>query len=242
MKTQRRILLVVGVLVLACAGLVVLAEFLLGAMLGSCVVLGAVAIMTAAYFGLVRPWLLRWGATAGEAARPMPGDGILGADAPATTRAITIGVPAHHVWPWLAQLGYGQAGWYSYDWLDNDGQPSARHIHPEWQQLRPGDRILMMPGSSFDVAEVQDGRYFTARASDQTVSWCLAVEPAGPGSCRLISRWRARWHVTPASAAWIALSEPGAFIMERRMLRGIRARAEQAAGDGHPRYAGAGNG
>jgi hypothetical protein len=110
MKTQRRILLVVGVLVLACAGLVALAEFLLGAMLGSVVVLGAVVIMTAAYFGLVRPWLLRWGATAGEVVRPMPGDGILGADAPATTRAITIGVPAHHVWPWLAQLGYGRAG------------------------------------------------------------------------------------------------------------------------------------
>ena len=81
MKTQRRILLVVGVLVLAFAGLVALAELLLGAVLGSVGVFGAVVIMTAAYFGLVRPWLLRWGATAGEAARPMPGDGILGADA-----------------------------------------------------------------------------------------------------------------------------------------------------------------
>ena len=155
-----------------------------------------------------------------------------GADAASTTRAITIGVPAHHVWPWLAQLGYGRAGWYSYDWLDNDGQPSARRIQPEWQQLRPGDRILMMPGSGFDVAEVQDGHYFTARAPDQAMSWCLAVEPADQGSCRVISRWRARWHVTPASAAWIALSEPGAFIMERRMLLGIRARAEQAARPG----------
>ena len=100
----------------------------------------------------------------------------------------------------------------------------------------------MMPGSGFDVAEVQDGRYFTARAPDQTVSWCLAVEPAGPRSCRVISRWRARWRVTPASAAWIALAEPGAFIMERRMLLGIRARAEQAAGDGHLRYAAPGMG
>ena len=64
------------------------------------------------------------------------------------------------------------------------------------------------------------------------MSWCLAVEPAGQRSCRLISRWRARWHVTPASAAWIALSEPGAFIMERRMLLGIKARAGQAARPG----------
>ena len=228
MKTQRRILLVVGVLVLAFAGLVALAELLLGAVLGSVVVFGAVVIMTAVYFGLVRPWLLRWGATAGEVARPMPGDGILGADAASTH-------PRHHHRrarsPRVAVACPARlrAGWYSYDWLDNDGQPSARHIHPEWQQLRPGDRILMMPGSGFDVAEVRDGRYFTARACDQAVSWCLAVEPADEGSCRLISRWRARWHVTPASAAWIALSEPGAFIMERRMLLGIRARAEQAA-------------
>jgi hypothetical protein len=232
MKTQRRILLVVGTLFLAFVGLVALAEFLLGAVLGSVVIAGVVVLMVAAYFGLVRPWLLRWGATAGEVARPMPGDGILGADGSSTTRAITIGVPAHHVWPWLTQLGYGRAGWYSYDWLDNDGQPSARHIHPEWQQLRPGDQILMMPGTGFDVTAIRDGHYFTVRAPDQTVSWCLAVEPAGQRSCRLISRWRARWHVTPASAAWIALSEPGAFIMERRMLLGIKARAEQAARPG----------
>jgi hypothetical protein len=232
MKTQRRILLVVGVLVLAFAGLVILAGFLLGAVLGSVVVAGAAVIMTGAYFGLARRWLLRWGATASEVARPMPGDGILGADTASTTRAITIGVPAMQVWPWLAQLGYGRAGWYSYDWLDNDGQPSARHVHPEWQQLRPGDQILMMPGSGLDVTEVEDGHYFTARAPDQTMSWCLAVEPAGQRGCRLISRWRARWHVTPASAAWIALSEPGAFIMERRMLQGIKARAEQAARPG----------
>ena len=94
----------------------------------------------------------------------MPGDGILGAGVSSTTRAISIDAPATQVWPWLAQLGYGRAGWYSYDWLDNDGQPSARQVHAEWQQLRPGDRILMMPGSGFDVTEVEDGHFFTARA------------------------------------------------------------------------------
>jgi hypothetical protein len=58
------------------------------------------------------------------------------------------------------------------------------------------------------------------------------VEPLDRRSCRLISRWRVRWHVTPASAAWIALSDPGAFIMERRMLLGIKDRAEQAVRPG----------
>jgi hypothetical protein len=229
MKTQRRILLVVGTFVLAFGVLVAAAEILLGGLVGSLVVAGVVVAAVAIYVGLVRPWQVRWGATADEAARAMPGDGILGPRAPSTTRAITIGAPADQVWPWLAQLGFGRAGWYSYDWLDNDGQPSATQIRPEWQHLRAGDQILMMPGAGFDVTEVEDGHYFTAQAPDQTMSWCLAVEPLGHHHCRLISRWRARWHITPASAAWIALSDPGAFIMERKMLLGVKARAERAA-------------
>ncbi len=232
MKTQRRILLVVGAALLAFAGLVTLAEFLLGGLVGSLVVLGVVVAAIPGYLGLIRPWQHRWGATIDEVARPMPGDGILGPGASSTTRAITIDAPACQVWPWLAQIGYGRAGWYSYDWLDNDGQRSAEHIQPEWQHLRSGDRILMMPGAGFDVAEVEAGHYFTAQAPDQTMSWCLAVEPRDDHSCRVISRWRADWHITPASAAWIALSDPGTFIMERRMLLGIRARAEHTARPG----------
>ena len=162
----------------------------------------------------------------------MPGDDILGPGAGSTTRAVTIGTPAGQVWPWLAQLGYGKAGWYSYDWLDNDGQPSAVQIQPQWQQLRPGDQILMMPGAGFDVVSVEDGHCFVARAPDGTTSWCLAAEPLDRHSCRLISRWHARWHITPASALWIALSDPGTFIMERKMLLGIKARAEHAAQPG----------
>jgi hypothetical protein len=227
MKTQRRILLVVGTLLLAFGGLVALTELLLGELVGSLVVLGVVVAVIAAYLGLIRPWQVRWGATADEVVRPMPGDSILGPGAPSTTRAITIGAPASQVWPWLAQLGYGRAGWYSYDWLDNDGQPSATQIRPEWQHLCRGDRVLMMPGAGFDVIEVEDGHHFTARAPDQTMSWCLTVEPRDRHSCRLISRWRVRWRITPASVAWIALSDPGAFIMERRMLLGIKARAER---------------
>jgi hypothetical protein len=229
MKTQRRILLVLGVLLLAAGGLVTLAVIVLGGVLGSLVALMMAAAVVAAYLGVIRPRQVRWGATDNEARRPMPGDDILGPGAGSTTRAVTIQVPAEQVWPWLAQLGYGKAGWYSYDWLDNDGQRSAEQIRPQWQHLRPGDQILMMPRSGFDVVSVEDGRCFVARAQDGSTSWCLAVEPLDRHSCRLISRWHARWHITPASALWIALSDPGTFIMERKMLLGIKARAEQAA-------------
>ena len=102
MKTQRRILLVVGAVLLGFAGLVTLAEILFGYVLGFLVVLGAVATTVAAYLGLTRPWQVRWGATEDEATRPMPGDDILGPDAGSTTRAVTIRAPAGQVWPWLA--------------------------------------------------------------------------------------------------------------------------------------------
>ena len=85
----------------------------------------------------------------------------------------------------------------------------------------------MMPGSGFDVISVEDGRCFAAGTPDGTASWCLAVEPLDRHSCRRISRWRARWHITLATALWIALSDPGAFVMERKMLLGIKSRSEQ---------------
>jgi len=232
MKTQRRILLVVAAVLVAFSGLVALAVIELGGVLGSLLALMLVTAGVAAYLTWIRPWQVRWGATEDEARRPMPGDDILGPGAGSTTRAVTIGTPAGQVWPWLAQLGYGKAGWYSYDWLDNDGQPSAVQIQPQWQQLRPGDQILMMPGAGFDVVSVEDGHCFVARAPDGTTSWCLAAEPLDRHRCRLISRWHARWHITPASALWIALSDPGTFIMERKMLLGIKARAEHAAQPG----------
>jgi hypothetical protein len=93
-----------------------------------------------------------------------------------------------------------------------------------------------MPGSGFDMVDVEDGHCFVALAPDQTMSWRLAAEPLDQHSCRLISRWRARWRITPASALWIALSDPGAFIMERKMLLGIKARAEHAPRPGLARH------
>jgi hypothetical protein len=232
MKTQRRILLVVAAVLLAFGGLVALAVIVLGGVLGSLLALMLVAAAVAAYLSWIRPWQVRWCVTEDEIRRPMPGDDILGPGAGSTTRAVTIQAPADQVWPWLAQLGYGKAGWYSYDWLDNDGQPSAGQIQPQWQLLQPGDQILMMPGSGFDVVSVEDGHCFVARAPDGTTSWCLTAESLDRHSCRLISRWHARWHITPASALWIALSDPGTFIMERKMLLGIKARAEHAAQPG----------
>jgi hypothetical protein len=98
--------------------------------------------LLAAYARLVRPWALRWGATAEEAARPLPGDGLVAKADYVATRAITIDAPPHQVWPWLVQIGSGRAGWYTYDRLDNAGVPSAIEIVPDFQHLQVGDVVM----------------------------------------------------------------------------------------------------
>ena len=236
MKTQRCVLFAVAVYLVEFAGLVALLAVPLGAVRGFLAALTALAVAAVTYLGLFRRRVVRWGATDDEAGRAMPGDDIVPPAARCTTRAVTIGAPASQVWPWLAQLGYGRAGWYSDHVFKIWGQRGAGQIRPEWQQLLPGDRILMMPSTGFDVVAVEDGHYFVARTPDGTTSWCLDVEPLDQHSCRLISRWRSKWCVTAVGANWITVSEPSAFLTERRMLREIKARAEQAIhpGPGQP--------
>jgi preprotein translocase subunit YajC len=228
-RTQLTIISIVLVLVLACAAVAALVLWWLGPLLGMVLIVVAVVLIAGAYMKVVRPWHQRWGATDQETTQPMPGDDLVpGADA--TTRAISIDVEPSEVWPWLVQLGYGKAGWYSYDWIDNDGRPSASTIIPEFQQLEIGDQILMIPGMGPSVVAIEENRSLVSAAEDGTSSWCLGLYPTGEGGTRLVSRWRAKWKITPASALFILLSDPGAFIMEQKMLRGIKGRAEQTAG------------
>jgi hypothetical protein len=228
MKTQWRILFAVAGFAVEFGALVALLADPLGAWTGFLVVLAAQAVTAVTYFGLVRPRLARWGATDYEAVQPMPGDDIAGPHARCTTRAVTVGVPACQVWPWLAQLDDGQAGWDSQPVFGTGEQRGPEQIQPGRQQLCPGDRILTIPGPGLEVVAVQDGHYAVARTPDASMSWCLATEPLDQHSCRLISRWRAQWLVTPANARWITLSDPRSFLTERRRLLGLKARAEQA--------------
>ncbi len=98
-----------------------------------------------------------------------------------------------------------------------------------WQQVSPRDRVRLMPGPGFDLVQVEDGHYFVVRVPGQTMSWCLDLEQIDQYSCRLISRWHTKRLFMPASAPWIALSDPSSFITERRMLLATKARAEHPA-------------
>jgi hypothetical protein len=222
---------IIGLIVLGCIGasLGVLVGLIawLGAAKGFVVGLLIAAGVIGTYLVVVGPWQRRWGATEQEVRRAMPGDTLLRQDAPSTTRAVTIDVSPEAVFPWLLQIGYGRGGWYSYDRIDNDGKPSVERIEPALSRLAVGDRIEMLPGLGPIVREIVPNHHIVS--GGETDSWCLLVEPTPDGRTRLISRWRQDWPTSAGTYAWIAMSDPGAFLMERKMLRRIRDLAEKDA-------------
>jgi hypothetical protein len=214
--------------VLASVGILVASIAWLGTSTGVLVAVAIAVAVVATYVVAIGPWQRRWGATEAEVSRRMPGDELLPAGAASTTRAVEIHATPPAVFPWLRQIGFGRGGWYSYDWIDNDGRPSVGTIEPAlW--LEVGDRIEMLPGVGPIVREiVPDHCIVSAGDSD---SWCLLLESTTDGDTRLISRWRQAWPHTIATRLWIAIVDPGAFIMERKMLRTIRDLAERHAHD-----------
>ncbi len=112
--------------------------------------------LAAVVYGLgLRPRLVRWGATEDEVARTYPGRELIPDGTRAATMATTIEAPPAQVWPWLVQMGWDRAGWYSWDRLDNGGRPSAHEVHSEWQHVSVGDRLsAWSPGGPIDAWEV----------------------------------------------------------------------------------------
>ena len=179
---------------------------------------------------LVRCWHRRWGATDAEVQAVMPGDDLVTDVAFVATRAVTIDAPPEAVWPWLVQVGCLKAGFYANDLLDNLGHPSAREILPEYQRLEVGQWVPMSPTpdevTAFKVAGFEENHWLLWRQSLSTWSWKLTELP--DHRTRLVTRLRARldWSHRVASVLSVALLELGDFPMMRRMLLGIRERAE----------------
>jgi hypothetical protein len=202
-------------------------------------VAGAIVAGGAIYGGLVRPWHLRWGATDADLMRPMPGDGLVTRPQLNATRAIVIDAPPEAVWPWIVQMGgYGRAGWYSYDWLDNGGRPSANQIVPQLQRLHPGDVMATGPdGTGFVVQSIQPPRSLVLLIDhpDARTSCSILLLREHGGRTRLVFRLRLRAAPNWRGSAFLAAMDAGDFFMMRKQLRGIRERAERhARGQGAP--------
>lgn len=182
---------------------------------------------------LVRTPVLTWGATDEEAARPLPGDELLEDAAVVSTRATTIDAPPSAVWPWLVQMGSGRGGAYTYDWIENLfglGMHSADTIHPEWQNLTVGDVIpgrASLPDMRVEVLEPE--RTLVLRSGDGTWVWAFTLDEVD-GRTRLVSRNRvAMPEPSLGDRIGMAVMEPGSLVMERKMLHGIKQRAERLA-------------
>ena len=130
---------------------------------------GAAMGSVAAFRGIVRPWYERWGVEPADVGHLLPGDELIAGPTGGDTRGITIDAPAAAIWPWLAQMGFGRAGWYSYDALDMRG-PSARAIVPEWQGVTVGQTMRTWPGGGFEVAQVEPDHAIVLYLDDTIVA------------------------------------------------------------------------
>jgi hypothetical protein len=194
---------------------------------------GGLTLLAAAYQRLLRARILNWGATPDEVAGRVPGDELLEDAEMVATRAITIDAPPSAVWPWLVQMGVGRAGAYTYDWIERLlglDMRSAEEIVPELQHVEVGDVLPMRPNDPGMRIEILDPeRAMSSRSEDGAWVWSFALMPHN-SSTRLISRNRARVHTTGERAGMAAM-EVGSLVMERKMLSGIKRRAERGAAE-----------
>lgn len=192
-------------------------------------------LLSAVYLLAIRPSALRWGATAEEVARSMPGDDLVISPSFCATRGISIQGRPEDIWPWLVQMGYGRAGFYGYDLIENLGRGtgirSAGSILPELQHPKTGDVLPISAVASLVFDLIHPGGYLVWRAdttpSDGSFTW--ALYPVDEDHTRLISRIRLRYHWTDRRLPLDLFTEFADHVAVPRILAGIKGRVE-----GHP--------
>ena len=227
--------------VVAAAGILygAIGVFRLGVVLDVWLLAGAILLSALVIVELVAG---RVRATDEEQTRRLPGDDLIAAAAGTATNAITLSGAPPVIWPWLVQMGAGsRAGWYSYDFLDNRRQPSARRIIPELQHIRVGDIFPALPGitEGFVLLAFEPNRSLTLgwRNPDGSpmVTWVFVLEPHAGNTTRLIVRVRYR---PPDRPRWLPLFVVRIehFVMQRKQLLEIARRVEfsHAARDERP--------
>jgi hypothetical protein len=188
-----------------------------------------VLLLIAVYVLVIHPWMTNWGSTPAERQMTLPGDDLIQGSIGQTTKAITINAPSDVAWQWLVQIGQDRAGFYTYTWLENligADIHNANEIHPEWQRLAVGDAWRLVPpdylwGLGKDVADPvlfsQPGHALVLEMFGAHV-----IVPIDEHTSRLLVRGRSG----PANLVMMMVAEPVIFTMERRMLLGLKARAE----------------
>jgi proline iminopeptidase len=190
--------------------------------------------------------MLTWGATPQEAACTYPGDELVQDPDGGATMATMLPAPPERVWSWLVQMGGGRAGWYSWDWVDNNGQPSAGRIVPEWQGLEEGQHLYRAPKGEnwFTVVVLEPNRtlvlhsaygMFSGRSFDPRSGpapwayidgiWGFHLRAAPGGGTRLVVRSRSWSRPRPVARPFgLLVGEPLHFVMQTRQFHNLRTR------------------
>jgi hypothetical protein len=193
----------------------------------------AFVVLIGVYLLAIRPWHLRWGATDEEVDRPMPGDEINAQPSFNGTRAVTVRARPEHIWPWLVQMGYRRAGFYSYDWIDNDRIPSADRIIPAYQDLKVKGPIPMASDSYAEVVALDPGRsmlwVFRVEGQWKNATWAWGLYQEDVHHTRLVSRLRVTYKWGRLSIIPMLFVDAVELVMMRKCLLGIRDRAERLA-------------
>ena len=183
----------------------------------------------------MRRWFVRWGATPSDLIRTMAGDAAVVDPSYSATMGITIAARPEHIWPWLVQMGYQRGGLYSYDWLDllfgYLDRRSANAVLPQFQHLAVGDEIPIGRGQGFPVTAIEPYRTLVLSGTGDGFAWVwqFGLYPLDEGRTRLVSRNLVRVPRTLGSWLFMRVIEPAAFLMTRRMLLGLKDRAEALA-------------
>ena len=200
----------------------------------------AVAGLATLYRGRLRPWMYRWGATDDEVTAKLPGDELIAANTPTTTRAVTIDAPIADVWPWLAQIGEDRGGFYSYSLLERAvgaDVHNANTVNPTWQDVHVGDTVWLAQrygdSARLVVAAAKANSHLVLMSPDDfqrvqhgskaTGVWGFYLREQD-GWTRLVVRGS-------GGAVGHAVFDIPHFVMEQKMMRGIRHRAEQMRRD-----------
>jgi hypothetical protein len=199
--------------------------------LGSVLLLIAFAFVS--YMFVIRPAGLRWGATDAEVGRVIAGDELIAHPSFNATRAVTIDAPPEAIWPWLMQWGYGKAGFYGYDLLENIGSPngirSADRLLPQYQHLAVGDKVKMTEPYFFCVRTIEPNHFLLLAGcsgpSLATMAWVL--EPLDENHTRLIHRIRMEYPLSqPAVLPAMLFSDLADHVAVPKLLLGFKGRVE----------------
>jgi hypothetical protein len=185
------------------------------------------------YWFPLRRWMGRWGATSSDLTRVMAGDDLIVDPTFSYTMAATVNARPEQIWPWLVQMGYQRGGLYSYDWLDRLfgflDRPSATRILPEFQHLAVGDKIPLPRGQGYPVAAIEPGHALVLDMRNMwgfDWVWQFGLYSVDEKLTRLVSRSALRPLTIRTWLFSVLVMEPAAFFMTRRMLLGLKQRAE----------------